>query len=100
MLKSSTVACRLGSPNCDLPIQLLVVLPRLDGVSVMLALVATGLPLTYSVPVVPDRVTARCVQVFSGSWPAGAVICCSAPPPPVVIAKRTGPPPALAVRKQ
>ncbi len=62
----------------------------------MFGLVATAVPLTYSVPVVPDSVTARCVHVFTGSWPV-VLICCSAPPPLVVMAKR-GPPPALTVR--
>ena len=38
----------------------------------MLVLVATGVPLTYSVPVLPDSVTATCDQVFSGRC-AGAV---------------------------
>ena len=42
------------------------------GVRVMLVLVATGWPFTYSVPVLPDSVTATCDQVFSGSVP-GAV---------------------------
>src|SRR5262245_47923037 len=62
----------------------------------MLAFVATGFPLMYNVPVFPDSVTARWVQVFNGSWPL-LFSCCSAPPPPVVMAKR-GPPPALTVR--
>ena len=39
--KSSTSACRSGSPYCERPIQLLVVLPMLDGLRVTLALVAT-----------------------------------------------------------
>src|SRR5919198_806793 len=63
----------------------------------MLEFVPTGVPLTYSVPVLPDSVTATCDQVFNGSVP-GASIRCSAPPPPVVMAKRSGPPPALSVR--
>ena len=63
----------------------------------MLVLVATGWPFTYSVPVVPDSVTATCDQVFSGSVP-GPLSCCSAPLPLVVMAKRSGPPPALSVR--
>ena len=46
----------------------------------MLGLVATGLPLMYSVPVVPDSVTARWVHVFSGSWPL-VLSCCSPLPP-------------------
>ena len=56
--KSSTSACRSGSPYCERPIQLLVVLPMLDGLSVTLALVATWLPSTHTVTVVPERVTA------------------------------------------
>ena len=59
--------------------------------------VATGWPFMYSVPVVPDSVTATFDQVFSGRLP-GALSCCSLPFPLVVIAKRTGPPPALSVR--
>src|ERR1041384_1314965 len=62
----------------------------------MFWLVATGLPLRYSVPVVPDSVTATCDQVFRRSCPP-PVSCCSAPPPPVVIAKRSPAPPPLMV---
>src|SRR6185295_12448442 len=62
----------------------------------MFGLVATGVPLRYSVPVVPDSVTATCDQVFRGSCPP-PVSCCSAPPPPVVIAKRSPAPPPLTV---
>src|ERR1051325_5115732 len=62
----------------------------------MFGLVATGAPLRYSVPVVPDSVTATCDQVFRGSCPP-PVSCCSAPPPPVVIAKRSPAPPPLTV---
>src|SRR5258706_14400538 len=96
MWKSSTVAARNGSAYCERPIQLLVVAPRLDGLSVMLALVATATPLTYSVPVVPDSVTATCDQVFSGSAEV-ALRRCSPPLPLVVMAKR-GAVPALTVR--
>src|ERR1044071_3144101 len=77
--KSSTEPSSSGSPNCERPIQLLVVFPRLLGPSVRLGLVATGTPLTHSVPVVPDFVTATCVHVLSGSGPE-PLICCSAPP--------------------
>jgi hypothetical protein len=35
-----------GSPYCERPIQLLAVVPRLDGVSVMAELLATAAPLT------------------------------------------------------
>ena len=59
---------RFGSPYCDRPIQFWVVLPRLDGRSVMVAFVPTGVPLTYSVPVLPDSVTARWIHWFAGSW--------------------------------
>ena len=62
----------------------------------MFGLVATAVPLTYSVAVLPDRVTARCDQVFSGSCVV-LLSCCSAPPPSVVIANR-GPAPELTVR--
>ena len=44
--------------NCERPIQLLVVLPRLDGLTVTFGLVATATPSTQRVPVVPDLVTA------------------------------------------
>src|SRR5438046_2423878 len=64
----------------------------------MLVFVATGEPLTYSVPVVPFSVTATCDQVLSGSRWFVQVICCSAPPPPVVIAKRRLLPFAATVR--
>ena len=43
----------------------------------------------------PLTVTARCDQVFSGSWP-GRVSCCSPPEPDVVIPKR-GPMPAPSI---
>src|SRR5713101_459917 len=82
--------------NCDRPIQFWLVAPRSAGVTVMLVLVATGWPFTYSVPVWPDSVTATCDQVFSGSVP-GPVIE-SPPPLGVASAKRSGPPPALSVR--
>src|SRR5918999_7041 len=97
MWRSSTVAFRNGSAYCDRPIQFWSVLPRLDGRSVTFGLVPTAVPLTYSVAVFPDSVTATCDQVFSGSCPAVLLTCCSAPPPPVVMANR-GPPPALMVR--
>src|SRR6266487_4675891 len=96
MAKSSTVAFRFGSPYCDLPIQFWLVVPRLDGCRVMLGLVATAVPLTYNVPVLPDSVTARCVHWPTGSWVL-VLICCSAPPPDVVIANR-GPAPAFTVK--
>src|SRR6266540_2655278 len=97
MLKSSTVALRYASAaNCERPIQFWLVLPRFDGCRVMFGLVATGVPLRYSVPVVPDSVTATCDQVFSGNSPP-PVSCCSAPPPPVVMANRRPDPPALTV---
>src|SRR6266516_1099732 len=94
--KSSTVALRNGSaPNCERPIQFWLVLPRFDGCRVMFGLVATGAPLRYSVPVVPDSVTATCDQVFSGNSPP-PVSCCS--PLPVVIANRRPAPPPSTVR--
>ena len=85
--KSSTVALRNGSAYCERPIQFWVVLPRLDGCRVMAVLVATAVPLTYSVPVLPDSVTARCDHVFSGSC-AVPLSRCSPPLPLVVMAKR------------
>src|ERR671914_2505168 len=97
MWKSSTVARRNGSANCERPIQFCVVLPRFDGRSVTLGLVPTGVPLTYSVAVLPDSVTATCDQVFSGNCPPVLLTCCSAPPPPVVMANR-GPLPAFTVK--
>src|SRR5215470_8262996 len=96
MWKSSTVALRNGSAYCDRPIQLLAVLPRLDGCRVIAVLVATAVPLTYNVPVLPDSVTARCDHVFSGSALV-ALRRCSPPLPLVVMAKR-GAVPALTVR--
>jgi hypothetical protein len=53
----------------------------------MLVLVATTAPFTYSVPVVPASVTARCVQVFSASG-SGASSRCSLPLPLTVMANR------------
>src|SRR3954451_20712725 len=94
MWKSSTVAFRYGSSNWDRPIQFWLVAPRLDGCSVMAVFVATATPLTYSVPVVPDNVTARWDQAPTGNWVL-ALSCCS--PLPVVIAT-LGPLPALTVR--
>ena len=82
--------------NCERPIQFWVVLPRSAGVTVMLVLVATGWPFTYSVPVWPASVTATCDQVFSGSVPGPAIT--SPPPLGVASANRSGPPPALSVR--
>src|SRR5437667_69927 len=90
-------AARYGSAmNCERPIQFWVVLPRSAGVTVMLVLVATGWPFTYSVPVWPASVTATCDQVFSGSVPGPAIT--SPPPLGVASANRSGPPPALSVR--
>src|SRR5918999_1639613 len=97
MWKSSTVAFRYGSAYCDRPIQFWLVLPRLAGRSVTFGLVPTAVPLTYSVAVFPDSVTATRDHVFSGSCPAVLLTCCSAPPPPVVMANR-GPPSALMVK--
>src|SRR5450756_491835 len=88
---------RYGSGYCERPIQFWVVLPRLDGCSVMLGLVATRLPFRYRRPVVPVRVTATCDQVFSGSWPP-PVSCCSTPLPPAVMANRRPEPPPSTVR--
>src|SRR5215469_10095116 len=82
--------------NCERPIQFWVVLPRSAGVTVMLLLVATGWPFTYSVPVLPDSVTATCDQVFSGSVPGAEIT--SPAPLGVASANRSGPPPALSVR--
>src|SRR5215469_9963434 len=82
--------------NCEWPIQFWLVSPRSAGVMVMLLLVATAWPFTYSVPVLPDSVTATCDQVFSGSVPGPAIT--SPPPLGVASANRSGPPPALSVR--
>jgi hypothetical protein len=90
------VAFRSGSAYWERPIQFWLVAPRLEGRRVMALLVPTGVPLTYRVPVLPDRVTARCDQVLVGSWPL-RLMRCSPPLPPVVIAN-LGPPPALTVR--
>src|SRR5215475_8482450 len=96
MLKSSTAAFRNGSGYCERPIQFWLVLPRLDGCRVMFGLVATGLPFRYSVPVVPESVTATWDHVFSGNCPP-PVSCCSPPPPAVVIANRRPAPPPSTV---
>src|SRR5918992_761579 len=85
MCRSSTAAFRNGSPNWDLPSQLLPVAPRLAGVRVMPVFVATGAPSTYSVPVPPARVTATWVHWFTGSR-AVPLIRCSPPLPAVLIA--------------
>ena len=71
-------------------------MPRLDGFSVIAVFVATAVPFTYRVPVVPDSVTARCVHSFSGSA-AGASSRCSLPFPLTVMANR-GVAPADTVR--
>jgi len=82
--------------NCERPIQFWVVLPSSEGVMVMLLLVATGWPSTYSVPVLPDSVTATCDQVFSGSVPGPPIT--SPVPLGRASANNSGPPPALSVR--
>ena len=98
MWKSSISPSRYGSAGYwERPIQSWVVSPSAAGFSVMLVLVPTAVPLTYSVPVLPDSVTATCDQVLSGSSPV-PLICCSPPAPLVVMANRIGPPPALRVR--
>ena len=71
-------------------------LPRSDGRAVIAVLTATAWPFTYSVPVVPDSVTARCVQV-----PAvrdGPFSCCSPPELAVTIPNRRAPAPDWVVR--
>src|SRR5690348_7487952 len=97
MAKSSTVAARNGSAYWDRPIQFWLVLPRFDGRSVIFVLVPTGFPLRYSVPVLPESVTARWLKVFNGSDEL-LLICCSPPAPLVVMANRTPVPPPLTVR--
>src|SRR4051812_47805910 len=96
MLKSSTLASSGGSLYCDLPIQLFVPSPNVDGCSVMLVLVPTTWPLTYIVPVVPDSVTVTSDHWLTGSSDV-ASIRCSPPPPLLVMAKRSADP-ALSVR--
>ena len=71
-------------------------MPRLDGFSVIVVFVATAAPFTYSVPVVPASVTARCVHSFTGSG-AGAFSRCSLPFPLTVMAN-LGVAPADTVR--
>jgi hypothetical protein len=90
------VAGRNGSAaNWERPIQSWLVLPSWDGVMVMAVLVATGWPLTYSVPVLPDSVTATCDQVLTGRLP-GALITLPSPEGRMS-ANSSGPPPALSV---
>src|SRR5919197_1461359 len=84
------------SPDCERPIQFWVVAPRLEGRRVMLLLVPTGVPLTYRVPVLPDRVTARCDQLLVGTWPLRLIRC--SPALPAVVIANLGPLPALTVR--
>src|SRR4051794_25816857 len=99
MWNSSIVASRNGSPYWERPIHRLPGLPRLDGFSVMAVLAPDGCPLTYRVPVLPDRVTATCTQAPTGSA-AEPSIRCSAPEPPTVMANRGTSPvtPARGVR--
>src|SRR6185503_20896592 len=88
MRKSSTCPSRNGSAlYCERPIQLLVVLPRLEGLRVIAVFWPTCAPLTYSVPVLPDLVTATCVHAPVGSADV-PLMRCSPPDPLVVIAKR------------
>src|SRR5215471_13397767 len=97
MWKSSTVALRNGSAlYSERPIQFWVVLPKLDGCSVIAVLVATAVPLTYSVPVLPDTVTATCDHVPRGSCEVADSRC--SPPAPLVVMAKRGPEPALMVR--
>src|SRR5688572_16498276 len=93
------VASRNGSPYWERPIHRFPGLPRFDGLRVMFVFVPTGSPLTYSVPVFCDRVTARCAHWLVGSA-AVPLIRCSWPDPAVVIANRGTLPvtPARAVR--
>src|SRR5919108_3275219 len=98
MRKSSICPSKNGSDEyCERPIQFWVVFPRLDGLSDMLLFWPTCTPLTYSVPVLPDLVTATCVHVpvVSAAVP---LICISLPPPLVVMAKRIAPEPLCGVR--
>src|SRR3954451_1556744 len=97
MLKSSTVARSSASPYCERAIQFWLVLPRSDGWMVMLGLVPTAVPFTYSVPTLPFTTIATCDHWFSGSVPVPLITCSAAPPPPVVMAKRIAEP-ALTVR--
>src|SRR5512144_2761918 len=96
MRKSSTRPSRFGSEYCDRPIQLFPVLPMLEGVRVMPVLVPTTAPFTYSVPVLPDSVTATCTHEPAGSADV-PLMRCSPPEPPVVIANLT-PDPLVGVR--
>src|SRR3954454_9381122 len=97
MLKSSTVARSSASPYCERAIQFWLVLPRSDGWTVMLGLVPTAVPFTYSVPTLPFTTIATCDHWFSGSVPVPLITCSAAPPPPVLMAKRIAEP-ALTVR--
>src|SRR6266508_328535 len=88
MRNSSICPSRNGSAlYCDRPIQLFVVLPRLEGLRVILVFWPTCAPFTYSVPTLPDFVTATCVHAPVGNADV-PLMRCSAPDPPVVIAKR------------
>src|SRR5512143_1385417 len=88
MRKSSSRPLRKGSAEYwERPSQFWLVLPRLEGLWVMLLFVPTTEPFTYSVPVLPLFVTATCVHTPVGSADE-PVICCSAPLPLVVMAKR------------
>src|SRR5687767_5310792 len=78
----------VSEPYCERPIQLLPVLPRLEGLRVVPVFCPTCTPSTYRVAVLPDRVTATCFHTPAGSTGV-PLICCSAPEPPVVMAKRT-----------
>src|SRR6186713_125567 len=92
MRNSSSCPSRNGSPlYCERPSQLLVVLPRLEGLSVMAVFWPTCTPSTYNVPVLPDLVTATCFHTPVGSADV-PLMRCSAPDPPVVIAKRMAEP--------
>src|SRR5258708_25749934 len=98
MRRSSTAPARNGSPEySERPIQFCVVLPRLDGRSVIALLRPTSTPSTYRMPTPPDSVTATWCQPPVGSA-AVPSIRCSPPAPLVVMAKRIGPEPDCGVR--
>src|SRR5438874_2155327 len=107
MRKSSTCPARNGSPAYwERPIQLCVVLPRLDGRRVIAPLRPTSTPSTYRMPTPPDSVTATCFQTPAGSGAGPLTRVAVRPPPdesaavvPPVSSNRyqaTGPGPALA----
>src|SRR6478735_8418323 len=98
MRNSVMLALRKGSAeNCERPIQLFNVTPRLAGVSVMVEFSSTKTPSTYNRPVcvAASRVHTTCFGTPAGRRVPIQLTCCS--PLPVVMEARRLPSPDCGV---